>query len=325
MAPDGKALPYLDGLDIRQVAEDSTKVLQIQSGSLNGTEGLPWSQVGALQSDTRGQLILLPQQQIYFMVLNLTKPPFDDVKVRQAMSLALDRQGFVDRATAGKADVANSFMPKSGLCWNANSKLPYDLEPDKALIAQSKYPNGFSGAKLQLTSGAQVGRDAAVNGRHAAGSYIVDIGSRLRGPERDDGRRMSISPGPIETPLDVTIITGMSGAGRSEAAHVLEDLGFFVIDNLPPMLIGKVAELARGRYLFFLNNDTLVPPLALRRLLDYAEAHPDVGMIGPRLRDGRGRTQVSCRRRPTLGALLHRLILLRWTGLRKRQVFPGLN
>jgi RNase adapter protein RapZ len=48
-------------------------------------------------------------------------------------------------------------------------------------------------------------------------------------------------------PLDVTIITGMSGAGRSEAAHVLEDLGFFVIDNLPPALIGKVAELARGQ------------------------------------------------------------------------------
>ena len=47
--------------------------------------------------------------------------------------------------------------------------------------------------------------------------------------------------------LDVTIVTGMSGAGRSEAAHVLEDLGYFVIDNLPPMLIGKVAELARGQ------------------------------------------------------------------------------
>jgi UPF0042 nucleotide-binding protein len=46
--------------------------------------------------------------------------------------------------------------------------------------------------------------------------------------------------------LDVTIVTGMSGAGRSEAAHVLEDLGYFVIDNLPPMLIGKVAELARS-------------------------------------------------------------------------------
>jgi UPF0042 nucleotide-binding protein len=43
--------------------------------------------------------------------------------------------------------------------------------------------------------------------------------------------------------LDVTIVTGMSGAGRSAAADVLEDLGFFVIDNLPPALVMKVAEL----------------------------------------------------------------------------------
>jgi UPF0042 nucleotide-binding protein len=38
----------------------------------------------------------------------------------------------------------------------------------------------------------------------------------------------------------------MSGAGRSAAADVLEDLGFFVIDNLPPALVAKVAELGRG-------------------------------------------------------------------------------
>lgn len=44
--------------------------------------------------------------------------------------------------------------------------------------------------------------------------------------------------------LAVTIVTGMSGAGRSEAANALEDLGFFVIDNLPPQLIGEVAALA---------------------------------------------------------------------------------
>ena len=50
-----------------------------------------------------------------------------------------------------------------------------------------------------------------------------------------------------ETPLDVTIISGLSGAGRSHAAQVLEDLGFFVIDNLPPQLISKVAELASGQ------------------------------------------------------------------------------
>jgi RNase adapter protein RapZ len=49
-------------------------------------------------------------------------------------------------------------------------------------------------------------------------------------------------------PFDVTIVTGMSGAGRSAAADVLEDLGFFVIDNLPPALISKVAELGGARH-----------------------------------------------------------------------------
>jgi UPF0042 nucleotide-binding protein len=41
-----------------------------------------------------------------------------------------------------------------------------------------------------------------------------------------------------------TIITGLSGAGRSEAARCLEDLGYFVVDNLPPSLLAKMAELA---------------------------------------------------------------------------------
>ena len=41
-----------------------------------------------------------------------------------------------------------------------------------------------------------------------------------------------------------TIITGLSGAGRSEAARSLEDIGFFVVDNLPPALLPKMAELA---------------------------------------------------------------------------------
>lgn len=40
------------------------------------------------------------------------------------------------------------------------------------------------------------------------------------------------------------IVAGMSGAGRSTAAAALEDFGWFVIDNLPPALVGKVAELA---------------------------------------------------------------------------------
>jgi UPF0042 nucleotide-binding protein len=47
----------------------------------------------------------------------------------------------------------------------------------------------------------------------------------------------------VSVGTDFTIITGLSGAGRSEAAKCLEDLSYFVVDNLPPSLIGKMAEL----------------------------------------------------------------------------------
>lgn len=77
----------------------------------------------------------------------------------------------------------------------------------------------------------------------------------------------------------------------------------------------QAARKARGRYLLFLNNDTVVPPGMVGRLVEYAEAHPDVGLIGPRLRDAEGRTQVSYRQKPTVGTLLHRTSVLRWTGL----------
>jgi len=45
---------------------------------------------------------------------------------------------------------------------------------------------------------------------------------------------------------EFVLIAGLSGAGRTQAANTLEDLGWFVIDNLPPALVGKVAELARA-------------------------------------------------------------------------------
>jgi N-acetylglucosaminyl-diphospho-decaprenol L-rhamnosyltransferase len=86
------------------------------------------------------------------------------------------------------------------------------------------------------------------------------------------------------------------------------NLGFARANN-------QAAELAAGRFLFFLNNDTQVPEDALSRLVDYADAHPEVGILGPRLRNGEGELQISYRLQPTLRTFLHRTSLLRWTGI----------
>ncbi len=118
--------------------------------------------------------------------------------------------------------------------------------------------------------------------------------------------------------LEVIIVDNASTDGAAEMAarafprvvlvRNADNAGFARANN-------QAARLASGRYLFFLNNDTVAPPGALRRLVEFAHVHPEIGLLGPRLSGRRGRTQVSCRRRPTLAALLHRTILLRWTGL----------
>ena len=46
----------------------------------------------------------------------------------------------------------------------------------------------------------------------------------------------------MNKPIDVILVTGMSGAGRSTATRALEDLGWFVVDNLPPTLMSEVVE-----------------------------------------------------------------------------------
>lgn len=60
-------------------------------------------------------------------------------------------------------------------------------------------------------------------------------------------------------------------------------------------------RLTQGEYIVLLDDDTVVPPAALDRLVAYMDTHPEVGVCGPRLIDGEGQLQLTCRRFPTLG------------------------
>jgi GT2 family glycosyltransferase len=63
---------------------------------------------------------------------------------------------------------------------------------------------------------------------------------------------------------------------------------------------------ARGAWLLLLNPDTVVPPGALRQLVDFARVHPEAGVIGPRLLNPDGSLQYSCRSFPTVTAGMFR-------------------
>ena len=63
------------------------------------------------------------------------------------------------------------------------------------------------------------------------------------GPETEGQATHPAGPGRAEGGIKVAIVSGLSGAGRSTAAKCLEDLGWFVVDNLPPELIATMVDL----------------------------------------------------------------------------------
>jgi N-acetylglucosaminyl-diphospho-decaprenol L-rhamnosyltransferase len=85
-----------------------------------------------------------------------------------------------------------------------------------------------------------------------------------------------------------------------------KNLGFTRANN-------QALAVAQGRYLFLLNPDTELRPLALQTMVDYMAEHSDVGMLGPRLFYGDGTSQSSRRRFPSLmTAFLESTILQQW-------------
>jgi N-acetylglucosaminyl-diphospho-decaprenol L-rhamnosyltransferase len=128
----------------------------------------------------------------------------------------------------------------------------------------------------------------------------------------------SLLDGPQGVRLEVIVVDNASSDGAADM--VAREFPEVVLVRNPAnrgfaRACNQAAERAGGRFLFFLNNDTMVPPGTLRRLVDYAEAHPEAGIVGPALRDASGQRQTSSRARPTPATFLHRTCLLRWTNL----------
>jgi GT2 family glycosyltransferase len=77
----------------------------------------------------------------------------------------------------------------------------------------------------------------------------------------------------------------------------------------------QAAACANGRYLLFLNNDTIIRAGALRALVNFLDDHPDFVAVAPRLIGDDGRPQQTVRNLPTLGALLDQVLIVKWTRL----------
>jgi peptide/nickel transport system substrate-binding protein len=107
---------------------------------------IPFNRMNELSGNPDLQVHLDPSTREDHILINHAHKPLDDVRVRQALYHALDRQAIVDAVTFGHGKVANSFVPAGAMFYNPdNPDYPHDPEKAKALLKEA----GAEG--LQLT------------------------------------------------------------------------------------------------------------------------------------------------------------------------------
>ena len=138
-------LPKVDSLTIRIVPEDGSRLAMLQTGEAQYIFPLPVEMAPAIEHSPTLDVIAAKSIYARFVALNNMRKPFDDVRVREALNYAVDKQAFVKVVYNGFAVPLDSSLPAnlSGYV-SQGAPWPYDVAKAKALLAEAGYPNGFT-------------------------------------------------------------------------------------------------------------------------------------------------------------------------------------
>ena len=140
-----KGKPYLNSVTWTYVASDNTRELQLKGGQAQIDEFPAWSTVSSLKATAGVTMNLFNSTRTDYLLFNEQRKPFQDVHVRRAISLAINRGALVKAVLFGNGEPANSFMPPQVPYYQKATKgLQYDLTAAKAEMAKSSVPHGFT-------------------------------------------------------------------------------------------------------------------------------------------------------------------------------------
>ncbi|MFT4150019.1 MAG: ABC transporter substrate-binding protein [Paracoccaceae bacterium] len=173
----------LDGVEWISIPDDNTRMLAVQAGELDAAIYVPFSRVEELKKDANLNVVVDPSTREDHLLMNQEHAPLNNVKVREAIDYAIDKQAIVDTVTFGIGEVANSYIPKGALYHSdANGARGFDPEKAKALLAEANV--GPIALNYVVNAGNEVDEQIAVLLQQQLGNVGITLNLQKMDPSQ---------------------------------------------------------------------------------------------------------------------------------------------
>lgn len=136
--------PAIKELRVRAILDANTLQAELQSGRIDlisGAANLSPDFYKFLEGDPNVKVEKFPGANIVYLGFNAEQPPLNNVKVRQAISYAIDRETIVRDLLLGQARVAHSILPEASWAYDAGQKYTLDLTRSRQLLDEAGFPD----------------------------------------------------------------------------------------------------------------------------------------------------------------------------------------
>ncbi|MBW2617797.1 MAG: hypothetical protein JRC92_02840 [Deltaproteobacteria bacterium] len=157
-----KWLPYLDEVVVKPLPDMTVRLTALKAGDVDATRLFSLIDAAKLAQETQKKVVVdVSPIGLNLMVhFNLSKPPFNDRRVRQAVAQAINKEDFLAALGHGYGETISQFVYSFTPWYTEVDSLAYDIEKAKALLAKAGYPDGIE-ITIQATTAYQETIDVA--------------------------------------------------------------------------------------------------------------------------------------------------------------------
>jgi len=133
-----------ENLIMRVVPENAQRSIALETGEVDLAYGLSVNDIPKVEDNPDLVANVISSLSCTYISFNLNKAPFDNPLVREALSIAIDRQAIVDTINSGVGEPADAIIAPGVFGYYSTGVPEYNPERAKELLAEAGYPNGFS-------------------------------------------------------------------------------------------------------------------------------------------------------------------------------------